>query len=238
MMEKNNENLQAPMEVHGDVVAPLIIMIDKSASLSGYESAIEDGIRKMKEVIMNDDIGRNRVEVSLILFGAGAEIVHPFSHIARLEVPKVVCDGSRTDTHAAVDLALKTFDARKAEYKQLLMSYYRPIFWLLTDGYANDRDNGSFKELLERQKAGKAFFYSFAIGDDQNIAELGAMNKNGICLSCSADSIGNALEFIASSSMEFSTDNLGYQLQIEAPDRNSGITVKQIEANYTVVLEV
>ena len=158
MMEKNNENLQASMEVHGDVVTPLIIMIDKSASLSGYESAIEDGIRKMKEVIMNDDIGRNRVEVSLILFGAGAEIVHPFSHIARLEVPKVVCDGLRTDTHAAVDLALKTFDARKAEYKQLLMNYYRPIFWLLTDGYANDRDNGLFKELLERQKAGKAFF--------------------------------------------------------------------------------
>ncbi len=237
-MEKINENYQAPVEERGDVKVPLIIMIDKSASLSGYDNAIEDGIRRMKEIILEDDIARGRIEVSLILFGAGAEIVHPFTHVTRMEVPDVVCDGSRTDTHAAVELALKAADARKAEYKRLNVGYYQPMFWLLTDGYANDHDNGSFKELLERQKNKKAVFFGFSIGDNQNIAALGAMNKDGIFLSCSADDIGNAFEYLAASSVGVSTSNPGEKIRIEAPDRNSGIVVKQVDTKYIGELDV
>ena len=238
MMEKFDVNYQVPVEERGDMKAPLIIMIDKSASLSGYDNAIEDGIQQMKEIIMEDDIARGRIEVSLILFGAGAEIVHPFTQVTRLEVPHVVCDGSRTDTHAAVELALKAADARKAEYKRLNVGHYQPILWLLTDGYANDRDNGSFKDLLDRQKDGKAVFFGFSIGDNQNIAALGAMNKDGIFLSCSADDIGNAFAYLASSSVGVSSTNPGERVRIEAPDRNSGIAVKQIDTKYIGELDV
>ena len=189
------EKSQHPAENIGEKHLACAVLIDTSGSMHGYEKALEDALKELKETIMEDDIARGRVEISVITFDDDVHEVVPFGPIRKMEIPRIDC-GGMTCTHAAIQLALDRTSERKEEYKRNGMQYNQPWIWLFTDGQSNDPDNGSFAELLRRQNEKKLVFYGVGLGSEVDEKELGSMHKNGMILKAARENIRNAFEFL------------------------------------------
>ena len=230
-----NENVNAfPVEYPGETKLPLVVVIDRSGSMHGYERELEDGLRLMKETIEEDDIARGMVEVSVITFSDSVEMAHPFSSAPSMEVPSIACGGC-THTHEAISAAIRAVEDRKQEYKRLGLSYKQPWIWLLTDGYDNDPDNGSFERLLQLQQNMKATFFGFAVGRDPRLAVLGAMNKDGVFFQVNRENLRDAFVYISQSVSGY-TDSLnsGKDYRMTAPGSELGVNCMRVPAGATI----
>ncbi len=222
-----SEKPRLPIENTGEQHLACAVLIDTSGSMQGYEKDIRNAIAEMKEAIENDDIARGRVEICLITFDDDVREESSFSNISRLVIPRIKCDGM-TSTHAAITFALKRVRDRKDEYKQNQMTYNQPWIWLLTDGGSNDRDNGSFAELLKEQRDGKCVFFGIAIGDNVNEAELSGMHKDGMILKIGKNNLATAFEFISKSVITTSSCTPGSEFNMAVPN---GMDVQFIKIN-------
>ena len=195
------EKPRLPVSNTGEIHLACAVLVDTSSSMAGKEEDIVEGIRTMKDAIMEDDIARGRVEICLITFDSEVREVCPFGPVSRIEIPDIRTHGM-TCTHAAVAFALKRVQERTAEYRSLGMTYKQPWIWLLTDGHSNDADNGAFQALLEAQNTKpnpKCIFYGVAIGDDVNEQELASMSRNSTILKVSKEDFMEAFSFISQS---------------------------------------
>ena len=211
-----HEKPRLPIENTGEQHLACAVLIDTSGSMSGYENALKEAIKAMKEAIINDDIARGRVEICLITFDDDVREESPFGPITRMEIPNISCDGM-TSTHAAVEFALRRVNERKAEYKQNKLTYNQPWIWLLTDGGSNDSNNGSFQDLLEAQRDGKCVFFGVAVGDHVNETELGGMHKNGMILKVGKDDLASVFQFISQSVSGASVHEPGEKIKAPVP---------------------
>ena len=218
-----HEKPRLPIENTGEQHLACAVLIDTSASMTGYENDLMDAIKAMKDAIVNDDIARGRVEISVIAFDDDVREESPFGPIARMEAPRITC-GGMTSTHAAIEFALERVNERKEEYKQNHLTYNQPWIWLLTDGGSNDADNGSFEKLLQAQREKKCTFFGVAIGDNVNETELGRMHKNGMILKVGKDDLGKVFEFISKSVTGASTSKPGEKVDLSLPS--------EIQAQY------
>lgn len=211
-----HERPRLPVENTGEQHLACAVLVDTSGSMSGYEKQIEEAITAMKDAIISDDVARGRVEVCLITFDDDVNEVSPFGPISRLEIPRISC-GGMTSTHAAVQFALRRVAERKMEYKQNNVTYNQPWIWLLTDGGANDTDNGSFQELLDAQRGRKCNFFGVAIGDGVREQELGSMHKDGMILKVGRDDLAKVFEFISQSVSSASVHEPGQTVKTQVP---------------------
>lgn len=195
------EKPRLPVSNTGEMHLACVVLIDTSGSMQGKENEIMEGMRTMRDAIMEDDIARGRVEICLATFGSKVTEECPFGPVSKMRIPDI-STGGMTCTHAAVAFALRRVQERTAEYRNLGMTYKQPWIWLLTDGYSNDPDNGAFKELLEAQNAKphpKCVFFGVAIGDNVNEQELASMSKDSTILKVRKEDFMEAFTFISQS---------------------------------------
>ena len=219
-----NAEMLPPISEIQEKKLPCIVVYDTSASLRGFEQAIREGLQALKDAIGDDDMARAKVDLALIEFNSHAEVKQNFTLAANMEVPAVNCNGA-TATHEAIQLAIEMVEARKQQYKDAHVAYDQPWIWLITDGQSNDRDNGSFRKLLEMQKNKKCVFYGVAMGPEAVPGELTAMHKNNICFRTSKDGFREVFEYISQSMSNASSPNPVYATEMETPDEDSGIEV-------------
>jgi len=210
-----NEMPRMPIN-SGEEHLPCVVLVDTSSSMKAYEKELNEAVREMKMSICEDDMARGRVELCLVTFDDHAEVAVPFGPAESFEAPYLSCDGM-TSTHEAVALAIREAEERKALYKEQNILYKQPWIWLFTDGGSNDKDNGSFEELLKLQNDKKCVFFGVGIGSEVNTAELKGMHKNGMILKVSKESFKAAFEYLSQSVRGASFRKAGQSFNLPAP---------------------
>lgn len=214
--------------MNGDVVnrtemhVPCVVLLDTSSSMACVKDQLERGLDTLVNSL--SDQAKGCVEFCIISFDDEARIISPFAPVYDFETPAIDCDGM-TAMHAAVKLGLSEIEARKNQYKQEHVPYYRPWIFMLTDGGANDSDNGEFDELLQSQKDCHCTFFPVGIGKDADIGLLKTLREDGLVLKACKENFVGAFEWL-SNSMSRVSDSKGertakltspgnYQLDVE-----------------------
>ena len=209
-MPKFKSNIANP----GEMQLACAVLVDTSSSMDPVLSELRKGLVALGDSL--SDEARGKVEIEIITFDDDARVLVPFGPAYEYEVPEITCTGM-TAMHAAVDLALKELRARKDEYHALGTPYYRPWVFLLTDGGANDPDNGAFTRLLEEQRNKGCTFFPVAIGDADK-RTLGEMQKDGIVLTASKENFANAFVWLSNSlSITSVSDSTALKVDLPRP---------------------
>lgn len=134
-----------------------VICCDRSGSMR------DEPIRQLNEAMKyfgtelgEDSLSQGRIDVSIISFGSDVTTDMGFRSAEEYQAPTFTASGG-TSMNQAINEALDALEARKAEYKQLGMTYYRPWLFVFTDGYATDghleaSTKARLQDYIERKK--------------------------------------------------------------------------------------
>lgn len=213
----------SPIENRGELHLPCVVLIDTSGSMESVKDQLQVGLKELGDAL--DDQARGRVEFCVIGFDDDAHILIPFGPAYDFEVPYFDCAGT-TAMHAAVALGLSELEARKVQYMNDKTPYFRPWMFMLTDGGANDEDNGAFDDLLDAQKNKHCTFFPVAIGDKADKDLLKSLKLDGTILTAKKENFQGAFVWLSNSLTRTSSSTPGqtvtlsnpgeYQMSIEA----------------------
>jgi len=142
---------------------PCILLLDVSGSMSG--APIEElniGLRTLKENLIADSLASLRVEIAIITFGAGVEIVHDFITVNQFNPPSLTTSGA-TPMGTAINLALNKLQERKRVYKDNGIPYYRPWIFMITDGEPTDEWQSAAQRVKEAETRKAVAFFTVGV---------------------------------------------------------------------------
>ncbi|SFU25876.1 vWA domain-containing protein [Paraburkholderia aspalathi] len=140
---------------------PCVLILDRSGSMAGEPiDQLNAGLTLFKDELAADSLAMKRVDTAIVTFGPPA-LEMPFHTAPNFFPPTLTAQGD-TPMGAAINLALDTLEARKAEYKANGISYYRPWVFLITDGGPTDAWQSAAARIREGEASKKFAF--FAVG--------------------------------------------------------------------------
>ncbi len=155
---------------------PCVLLLDTSASMTGTPiQALNDGLETFRDNLITDDLAKKRVEVAIISFDNQVKIVQEFITADQFENPVLTAQG-QTYMGTAIHKALDMIAARKSEYRNNGITYYRPWVFLITDGEPQGESEKVVKEAGDRikQEEDSKHVAFFAVGvEGANMDKLG-----------------------------------------------------------------
>ena len=131
---------------------PCILLLDVSGSMQGARvDALNEGLRTFKEELNEDSLANKRVEVAIVTFNNDVQIVQDFITADQFEPPTLIAQGL-THTGAAINEALDMIEARKKQYRNNGIAYYRPWVFLITDGEPQGESESVVEKAAQRVK--------------------------------------------------------------------------------------
>ncbi|WRH68715.1 MAG: VWA domain-containing protein [Planktothrix sp. GU0601_MAG3] len=113
---------------------PCVLLLDTSASMQGVPiDALNDGLTAFRNDLIRDELAKKRVEVAIISFDNQVKIVQDFVTADQFEPPLLTAQG-QTFMGTAINQSLDLVAARKLEYRNNGITYYRPWVFMITDG--------------------------------------------------------------------------------------------------------
>lgn len=166
---------------------PVALLLDTSGSMltDNRIGELNKGIDLFFNSILEDEVTRYSVELSIITFGRHVTKVLDFANVER-QVPDfqknmpitVNSPMDGTPMGEAVEMAIKILDERKLEYKTAGVEYYQPWIVLMTDGQPTDSILNATLLTSSLVEAGKLSFFPIAIGAGANLVELNRFSPN------------------------------------------------------------
>lgn len=116
-----------------------MLVLDTSGSMSGSPiHELNQGLQAFVEAVQEDEMSAYSVEVGVITAGGTVREELSFTTANTIrEVSPLVADGI-TPLGAAVELALRRLEERKATYKRAGVAYYQPWLVIISDGEPTD----------------------------------------------------------------------------------------------------
>ncbi|NEN91244.1 MAG: VWA domain-containing protein [Okeania sp. SIO3H1] len=155
---------------------PCVLLLDTSASMTGTPiQALNEGLETFRDNLITDDLAKKRVEVAIISFDNQIKIVQDFITADQFENPVLTAQG-QTYMGTAINKALDMIAARKLEYRNNGITYYRPWIFLITDGEPQGESEKVVKEAAERirEEEDNKHVAFFAVGvEGANMDKLG-----------------------------------------------------------------
>lgn len=145
---------------------PCVLLLDASGSMQGEAmDALNEGLRTFKEQLNQDNLARKRVEVAIVTFGSDVKVVQDFVTADQFEPPTLSAQGL-THMGGAILQGLDMIEARKGEYRNNGINYYRPWVFLITDGEPQGEPESIVEQATQRirdDEASKRVAF-FAVG--------------------------------------------------------------------------
>ncbi len=139
-----------------------VLLLDTSGSMAGAPiDELNAGLRVFQTDVQDDYLARRRLEIAVVTFGGTVTTVLDWVSAGQYEAPLLTPAGG-TPMGEAVSRGLAMVNARKQEYKQAGISYYRPWIFLITDGAPSDEWH-KVAETVRQESARKALNF-FAVG--------------------------------------------------------------------------
>ncbi len=114
----------------------------------------------------------------VISFGGVARVEVPFTEGRDIRPRRMSANGL-TPMGAAIDMGLDQLEAQKAAYRQAGLEYFRPWFFVLTDGEPTDGPvfDAAVARLRAAEAAKRVSVFPIAVGQEANMQILGTLSK-------------------------------------------------------------
>lgn len=152
------------------------LLLDTSYSMHGERiDQLNAGYRAFCDSINEDPLARKRTEVAVVTFGGTVDVV-PFRE-GRDLAPITFAASGATPLGEALDTGLDLLLARKSEYKEAGLEYFRPWLFVITDGQATDERRFAEAGLRVRRAEAAKEVTVFAVGaGEADLAALSTMS--------------------------------------------------------------
>ncbi|MEO9132309.1 MAG: VWA domain-containing protein [Sphingomonas sp.] len=151
-----------------------MLLLDTSRSMAGAPIAeLNEGLGVFRAQLASDPLAAKRVDVMLITFGP-VEIVSEFGSVDMFQPPRLVADGD-TPMGEAIARALDLLKARKVQYRESGIPYYRPWIFLISDGSPTDQWSKAARLISEGEERKQLTFYAVGI-EGADMATLSAIS--------------------------------------------------------------
>lgn len=135
---------------------PCILLVDTSSSMAGEAiSSLNQGVLQFEQELNQDGLARKRVEVGVVSFGQGVQVVQDFISPSSFVPPRFEANGN-TPMGEAVVKALELLEERKRAYRSAGVSFYRPWVFLITDGGPTDYQTHFWRQAKDLVHTGEA----------------------------------------------------------------------------------
>lgn len=151
-----------------------VLVLDRSSSMRDEPiRQLNQGLISFYDDIENDIKLSNSLEVAIIAFDSGVDIVQPPDLIYNFQMP-ILSAGGSTSLNGAAREAIELVEERKDYYKQSGQSYKRPWIILITDGAPTDGNVSSLSNEIEQDTKNKKYVF-LPIGVDG--ADMSVLTK-------------------------------------------------------------
>ena len=129
-----------------------IIVIDVSGSMSGQPiEEVNSGLINFGQYIEQEELTALRADISIIAFNHEHQVVREFGQHVDFSKSQLKASGG-TRMAPPIDAALDMIDARKQQYRNAGIPYYRPIIMLITDGRPEHDTTNQMDAVAKRIK--------------------------------------------------------------------------------------
>lgn len=205
---------------------PVTLLLDTSGSMLSDNriGELNEGIKLFFHSILEDEVTRYSVEISIITFGRVVTKVLDFANADRQvddfqkNMPltvKNITDG--TPMGEAVELAIKLLNERKSEYKTAGVEYYQPWLVLMTDGQPTDNINNGVTLTSSLVETGKLSLFPIAIGAGANLIELARFSPKRTPLKLKGLNFREFFEWLKESAKSTSQSTPGQSINLAPP---------------------
>ncbi len=134
---------------------PIYLILDTSRSMGYWEGmpiqAVNEGLRLLKEILMEDPAAIELAYISVITFSTGAEQIVPLTELLEFSPPELKA-GGWSEMGAALRLLNEVLDREIILNTPEQKGDYRPLIFLMTDGRPSDSWKRINKALRSRSQ--------------------------------------------------------------------------------------
>ena len=220
-----------PIVNQGERHVSAVLLVDTSGSMAGASiDELNRGLVEFGEALADDSLAFGRAEVCVISFNSNVHTEIGFRPASDYQAP-ILSAGGLTSLNEAIEVALDAIEARKAEYLNQGVSYYRPWLFILTDGAATDIDKEAYvKKRLRQYITDKKVVYmpmGIGIGADTNKLQdyYPEDTKAKIVLKANASNFKEVFVWLSQSLSVISQSDPNISKQVNLPPTPSMVTV-------------
>lgn len=162
---------------------PCVLVLDCSWSMQGRcINDVNQAISRFADDLRADDLASKRVDIAVVTFGAGVQVIHDFTSARLFQPLQLEADGA-TPLGEAMSQAVQLIENRKMSMKEAGVPYYRPWIVLMTDGTPTDCNTHHWKRACDATtngvKSNKFIFFPLITegGDKETIRELSPVSE-------------------------------------------------------------
>lgn len=159
----------------GDHHQPCVILLDLSGSMNGAKNTpigkrpidqLNEAISEFRKAVIEDDLARDRVEISIIGFSDSCEIIQSFKNADQLIMPKLSA-GGMTAMNESIEEAINIIERQREIYNSNGVFFYRPWLFLFSDGVPTDKEksDSAHRKLQNAIKNKHVIYFPTSIGD-------------------------------------------------------------------------
>lgn len=154
---------------------PCVLLLDISGSMHNEPiNALNEGLKTFRDELNRDNLAKKRVEVAIVTFNNDVNVAQDFVTADQFEPPVLEAQGL-THMGSAILQGLDMIEARKVQYRNNGVNYYRPWVFLITDGEPQGEPDSIVEQAAKRiqdDEANKRVAF-FAVGvEGANITRL------------------------------------------------------------------
>ncbi len=142
---------------------PVVLVLDCSQSMHGERiNELNAGLKAFEADLRDDPLAQKRCEIAMVSFGSTVQLVNDFVSAESFRPAQLTASGN-TPLGGGVARALDLLDARKGQYRQAGLKYYRPWVFLVTDGAPTDAWKDAARRAREGEEQSHFAFFAFGV---------------------------------------------------------------------------